>query len=176
MDIGDWWAAFWFFAPAGVANFTPLFASRTPWLKKWNTPIDFGKTYNGKPIFGKNKTWRGLVSGTLMAAFIGFLQYRVVTSSVEDTWFILVATGALGLGALVGDAVESFFKRRANVDPGDTWFPLDQIDYIIGGLLFVSPFVALNVGDIARVFILYFGLHLLFSYIAYLIGFKKKPI
>ncbi len=174
--MSEWWAAFWFFLPAGIANAAPLFACRLPGLKRWNTPIDFGKTYRGKPLFGANKTWRGLVFGTLIAALVGFIQYRVITYSVESTSFILLSTAALGFGALAGDAIESFFKRQVGVKPGEKWFPFDQIDYIIGGLLAVVPFVSLSLSDILRVGILYFGLHLVFSYIGYLIGFKKTPI
>lgn len=174
--MSEWWAAFWFFLPAGIANAAPLFACRLPGLKHWNTPIDFGKTYRGKPLFGTNKTWRGLIFGTCIAALVGFIQYRVVTYSVESTYFILLSTAALGFGALAGDAIESFFKRQVGVKPGDKWFPFDQIDYIIGGLLAVAPFVSLSLGDILRVGILYFGLHIVFSYIGYLIGFKKSPI
>lgn len=174
--MSEWWAAFWFFIPAGVANFVPLFAARAPGLKNWHTPLDFGKTYKDQPIFGINKTWRGLISGAVVAAFIGFLQYRVVTFSAESIWFILLVTGAMGFGALVGDAVESFFKRQAGIKPGEKWFPFDQTDYIIGGLLFAWPFVSLTIADVLRIFVLYFGLHLLFSYIAFRIGWKKSAI
>lgn len=174
--MSEWWAAFWFFLPAGIANAAPVFACRLPILKHWNTPIDFGKTWRGQPIFGTNKTWRGLVFGTLIAALVGLLQYRVITSSVESTSFILLSTAALGFGALAGDAIESFFKRQAGVKPGERWFPFDQIDYIIGGLLAVSFFVNLSVGDMLRIGLLYFGLHIVFSYIGFLIGLKKAPI
>lgn len=174
--MSEWWAAFWFFIPAGVANFAPLFAARTPGLKNWNTPIDFGKTFKGQPIFGKNKTWRGLLSGAVAGMIIGFLQYRVITFSVEPLGFILLVTGLMGFGALFADAVESFFKRQAGIKPGEKWFPFDQIDYIIGGLLFVVPFVDLSFADVARIFVLYFGLHLLFSFIAFKIGWKKSAI
>lgn len=174
--MSEWWAAFWFFLPAGIANAAPLFACRLPGLKHWNTPIDFGKTWRGQPLFGTNKTWRGLIFGTIIAALVGFIQYRVITNSIESISFILVTTAAMGFGALAGDAIESFFKRQVGVKPGEKWFPFDQIDYIIGGLLAVAPFVSLSLDDVLRVGILYFGLHLVVSYIGYLIGFKKAPI
>lgn len=174
--MSEWWAAFWFFAPAGVANMVPVIACRIPGLKHWNTPLDFGKKFRGKPIFGTNKTWRGLVSGTIVAMLIGLIQYRVITSSVEETSFILLTTAFMGFGALAGDAIESFFKRQVGVQPGEKWFPFDQIDYIIGGLLCVVFFVDLSLAEVLRIGTLYFGLHIVFSYIGYLIGFKKSPI
>lgn len=174
--MSEWWAAFWFFLPAGIANVAPLFACRLPFIKDWDTPIDFGKSYKGKRVFGANKTWRGLLFGTFVAAIIGLIQYRVITSSVESTSYIIAATAAMGFGALAGDAIESFFKRQTGVKPGEKWFPFDQIDYIVGGLLCVSLFVDLSLAQVLRISILYFGLHLVFSYIGYLIGFKKTPI
>ena len=71
--MSEWWAAFWFFLPAGIANMSPVLASRISWLKSWDTPLDFGKSFRGKPIFGKNKTWRGIVFGTLSAIIVGFI-------------------------------------------------------------------------------------------------------
>lgn len=174
--MNDWWEAFWFFLPAGIANITPLIACRIPGLKNWNTPIDFDKTWRGESIFGNNKTWRGLIVGTFAAALAGLLQYRVITFSIESTTFILLSTSAMGFGALAGDAIESFFKRRSGISPGEPWFPFDQTDYIVGGLIAVMPFVHLTPGDVTKIFIIYFGLHIVFSFIGYLLGFKKTPI
>jgi CDP-2,3-bis-(O-geranylgeranyl)-sn-glycerol synthase len=44
----------------------------------------------------------------------------------------------LGFGALAGDSIKSFFKRRVGVKPGKRWFPFDQIDFVIGALAFAS--------------------------------------
>lgn len=174
--MSEWWAAFWFFLPAGVANMSPILAARLPILRNWNTPIDIGQSYRGKRLFGANKTWRGLLFGAVTGAIIGLIQYRIITSSAESTGFIIVVTAALGFGAMVGDTIESFFKRQVGVQPGARWFPFDQIDYIIGGLLFAMLFVSVSPADIVRIFLLYFGLHLVMSYIGYLIGVKKTPL
>lgn len=173
------WDAFWFFLPAGIANVAPVFANKISVLNRWQTPLDLGKTYKGQRILGNNKTWRGLVFGTLMAGitypFVSTLVYGV--SAEPDVMVGAVFTGGLmGFGALVGDAIESFFKRRRGIRPGNSWFPLDQTDYIIGGLLFVYPLVQPPLKFMAVVLVLYFGLHLLGSYIGFLVGLKDKPI
>ena len=82
----------------------------------------------------------------------------------------------MSAGALIGDAVESYFKRQRRIPSGQPWFPFDQTDYIIGGLLFSMPFAVLPVWLILWVFGLYFGLHLLSSYIGYRLGLKELPI
>lgn len=170
--------AFWFFLPAGFANMTPPIANKIPLLNRWNTPMDFGKSYRGKRIFGDNKRWRGLVFGTIFAGLIAGLEYSYLASFGAGHLipkFALV--GALmGLGALVGDAIESFFKRQVGIKSGSSWFPFDQIDYIVGGLLFSYPFVHYTVQQITLIFAIYFGLHLVISYIGYLLKFKERPI
>jgi CDP-2,3-bis-(O-geranylgeranyl)-sn-glycerol synthase len=166
--------AFWFFLPAGIANMSPVFAAKIPFIRNWKTPIDLGKTQDGHRILGDNKTWRGLAFGTFIGAFVCILQQMVLPE--YSLSHAVVIGAAQGAGALVGDAAESFFKRRHGIRPGNAWFPFDQTDYIIGGLLFVSPFVPLYLELILFIFVLYFGLHLLASYVGYLVGFKDKPI
>lgn len=168
--------AFLFFLPAGVANASPMFASRVPWIRRFNNPIDFGKHYNGKRIFGPNKTWRGLITGTLVGGTTSLLVSYYFVPNSADAWYTFLVGAALGCGALVGDAIESFFKRQRDVSPGKSWFPFDQIDYIIGGLVFVYPLTLIPLILMFGILILYFGLHLLVSYIGYLVGFKKTPI
>ena len=166
--------AIWFFLPAGVANATPVLAMKIPFIKDWKTPLDFGQSFRGKRILGNNKTWRGLLTGTIIAGLVGVLQHLVTDGSITLTPFILGAV--MGLGALTGDAIESFFKRQRGVPSGHSWFPFDQTDYIIGGLLFIYPFTHLPGHIMLLIFIAFFGLHIISAYIGYLLGLKDTPI
>ncbi len=171
--------AFWIFLPAGVANMSPVIAGYLPGLKRWNTPIDLGKEYKGHRLLGDNKRWRGLVFGTAMGALTAIVEFLIISRYLVNfrTAVLVAVAGALmGFGALFGDALESFFKRRLGVKPGNRWFPFDQIDYIIGGLLFSYPIIGWPVVLAGTILLLYFGLHILVSYTAYLIGLKEKPI
>jgi CDP-2,3-bis-(O-geranylgeranyl)-sn-glycerol synthase len=164
-----------FFLPAGISNMTPVFSNKIPGLRDWKTPIDFGKNYRGQRMLGPNKTWRGLVSGVLMGTLVGFILSQTYFSDYDTVLFVLVAA-SMSLGALVGDAVESFFKRQRGIKSGQPWFPFDQTDYIIGGLVFTLPFTVLPVWVVVWICVLYFGLHLLSSYIGYRLGLKALPI
>ncbi len=175
--MNSWFNAFLFFLPAGMANVTPVLASKIPVLKRWNAPLDFGKSYHGKRIFGDHKTWRGLLSGVIVAGLVAAaeadLAYYVLNE--DRLWFILAGM-LMGFGALMGDAIKSFFKRRVGIAPGQSWFPFDQTDYIIGGLLAVSPFIQWYPALIGQVLIIYFGLHLITNYIAFRLGIRDQPI
>ena len=43
---------------------------------------------------------------------------------------------SLCFGALMGDIIESFFKRRIGKKRGEDWIPFDQLDFILGVLFF----------------------------------------
>lgn len=49
-------------------------------------------------------------------------------------WAVALFGAVLGLAALVGDAVKSYFKRRRGKDRGAPWVPFDQLDFVVFGL------------------------------------------
>jgi CDP-2,3-bis-(O-geranylgeranyl)-sn-glycerol synthase len=171
----DMIAAILFFLPAGLANMSPVIFNRIPLINQWKTPIDFGKKLNGKRLFGGNKTWRGLLLGTLVggvsAVIIGKLNQNVIGYNNQFVVGLL-----LGFGALSGDAIESMFKRQMNIEPGHSWFPFDQLDYIIGGLLAVSLVSPPPLWVIGTVLAVFFWLHLAVSFLGYKLGLKNTPI
>ncbi|MDB5185514.1 MAG: hypothetical protein JWL85_37 [Candidatus Saccharibacteria bacterium] len=172
--------ALWFFLPAGAANVAPIILAKAPGLSRFNTPLDFGHTWRGHPVFGKNKTWRGLIGGTLIGSLTALIIYPILfradNPSPEFWMTAALVGGLLGAGALLGDAIESFFKRQVGVKPGDPWFPFDQIDYVVGGSLLSAMVIRLPWHYYGAIVIVWFGMHLLFSYIGYLLKLKDKPI
>ncbi len=176
--------ALWFFLPAGVANASPVIANKIPILKLWKTPLDFGKSFKGERIFGQNKTWRGLLFGAFAGGVTASITYLIYPESINyvsvytfmPIFDMFIVGAALGFGALLGDAIESFIKRRFGVKPGESWFPFDQIDYIIGGIIFATPFVILSLKTNVIILVTWFCAHLFWSYVAYKLKLKDKPI
>lgn len=175
----------WLFLPAGIANMAPIFASKIPWLSKLNFPLDFNRKIGGKRILGDHKTIRGLISGILFgiaAVYVQkqlFLSYEILQTvsllHYPEQNTLLLGT-LLGAGALIGDAAKSFFKRRLNIPSGKSWFPFDQIDYIIGAAIFVTPLIILSVLEYLQIMIIFVILHVLITYVGYLLKLKKDPI
>lgn len=174
--------ALWFFLPAGVANAAPVLLASMPFLKNWETPLDCGLTYKNKRLLGDNKTWRGLLLGTLAAGLTAVLQYYLLSYKIPGAAVVTSAVMGLsigllmGFGALFGDAVESLLKRQLGINPGDGLFPFDQIDYIIGGLLMSYPLTQASWKLMLAVVFTWFGVHLIVVYCAYLVGLRDKPI
>jgi CDP-2,3-bis-(O-geranylgeranyl)-sn-glycerol synthase len=134
--------AFWIVIPIYVANASAVIVGG-------GTPIDFGKTWNdGRRILGDGKTWRGLFAGTFLGMTAGFGLAVVASYLSTSEYYFLRLTNfegfpvmililfSLGFGALLGDVIESFFKRRIGKDRGQDWIPFDQLDFIVGALLF----------------------------------------
>lgn len=104
----------WLVALFGVANMAPVFCIKIPFLKY---SIDYGKSWKGKRIFGDNKTWRGI----LAASFFGFLFFIIQRQLfIANDFFSRVSLFNyqaipwfygffIGLGAISGDLVKSFF-------------------------------------------------------------------
>lgn len=178
--------ALWFFAPAGAANAMPILVAHMGVFRKFDAPIDCHLTFRGKRLLGSHKTWRGLVSGVVAATTALWLQQLLVahvgwlhdwTHSVDYATLPTLILGPLfAIGALGGDAIESFFKRQHGVAPGHGWFPFDQIDYIIGGAVATAPFVTLRLTQYAWLVFLWLIVHVVASYIGYLVGLKDEPI
>ncbi len=149
----------------------PVFLGK---LKIFSTPIDFGLKWKRKRILGDHKTWKGLIGGILAAIITVYVQSNYVTGlEIYDYSQPILFGFLLGLGALLGDAVKSFFKRRVNIKPGQPWIPFDQIDYSIGALILVSPLYF--VGWVNSLAILTFSLvmHILANHLGYYLGIRK---
>ncbi len=164
MEITQLIKALLFIFPAYCANAIPV-------ITGGGHPIDFGqKFFDGKPIFGKNKTFRGFFSGLVVGTAVGFLE------SVFFNYHILFGL-LLSLGALFGDLTGAFVKRRLGLSPGDMLPIVDQVDFIIGAILFSlfipsqSPFWELAI----FVLIITPPIHLLTNFAAYKLGLKRNP-
>jgi CDP-2,3-bis-(O-geranylgeranyl)-sn-glycerol synthase len=178
--------ALWFFLPAGIANMVPIFFAQIPALKAYDTPIDLGKSFRGKRIFGSHKTWRGLVAGIIFGTLTLFIQQVAVehlaflhswTSRVDYAQLPTLVLGPLlAIGALGGDAIESFFKRQRGIPPGHGWFPFDQTDYIIGSAIASIPFVCLSLRQYVLIIAIWLIIHVIASAFGYAIGVKERPI
>jgi CDP-2,3-bis-(O-geranylgeranyl)-sn-glycerol synthase len=141
------------FFPAMIANASPVIYAKFP----------FNKPMNEK-LFGKNKTWYGFIFGSLSGGAIGYLVgfYFPVLNFQNSL--------AMSFGALLGDLIKSFFKRRVGIDEGKDWMPFDQIDWIIGGVAF--SFYIFSFYEILLLFIFLPFLHVLTNKVAKILKLK----
>lgn len=169
----------YFFLPAYVANMSPQIASWLNLFPSLNKPID---SYIKPGLLGKNKTVRGFLSGVIVALLFGILQFlgmnidffnSISILDYSNIWIALSSSFLLGFGALFGDSVKSFFKRMRNIKSGQPWIGADQMDYVIGGLIFVLPFFMISWYNILFVLVFSPIAHVVTNIIAYNLRIKK---
>lgn len=152
----------YFMLPAYLANATALAFGG-------GKPLDFNKNFtDGRRIFGDGVTWRGTLIGTGIGTLIGLAQGLISGNIVYGILLGLF----LGGGALIGDACGSFVKRRIKIERGRPTPFLDQLDFVIGALVFASIIVVIPLNIIILILIISIVLHLSANIIAYLIGIK----
>ena len=82
-------------------------------------------------------------------------------------------TGFLqGLGAITGDAVGSFIKRRMNIPSGGPLIIMDQLGFVVFGLAFARIAFAFNWIFWIIVIPLTFVVHFASNTISYTLGWK----
>lgn len=170
----------WYILPAYVANMAPLFAAMAM-KDRFAVPLDFNRKLVGRPILGTNKTYRGLIVGILAATVVSCLQTQLYAYASVKSLSLLAYDRVncawwgflMGFGALCGDAVKSFIKRRRDIPPGQSWKPFDQIDFLLGALVFTSSVVALPLSAIVGILIVMPCLKIVVAHAGYLLGLRK---
>jgi CDP-2,3-bis-(O-geranylgeranyl)-sn-glycerol synthase len=181
-------AVLWVLLPTYVANaLATVPRGRGP-------PMDLGRTWprDGRRVFGPSKTWSGFFAGALLAMPVGLLE----------AWLILIAPPNLALvprfgptvvgaipvvalltfGAMTGDAIGSFVKRRLGRESGARTFLLDQLPFVLvpvglGLAIFPGLFVPTFDHWEAVLWLLVYtlGLHAAFNWVGFWAGLKKVP-
>ncbi len=167
----------WLILPAYAAN------GLAP-LARGKHCLDGGRTLSdGRSIFGKGKTWEGSILGVVAAILVASIMQFVYpllpwgTSAVPLTLIPMgpVVGALLGLGAIVGDLIGSFLKRRLGLQRGHPVPVLDQLDFIVGSFVFVSIVFPASISWLILLVIVTPFFHLSANYMAFLLGIKKEP-
>lgn len=176
----------WLALPSIFANIAPIFAAAIPAFKPYDAPLDFGKTFRHKRVFGSHKTWRGLVAGIVVATAIFWLQQVAVehfgwaatlTKQLDYATLPTLILGPLfAIGALGGDAIESFFKRQHGIPPGGGWFPWDQVDSVLGTAVVVLPFIVLSAWQYILLIAMMPAIHVVSTRVGYWLHLKEQPL
>ena len=102
--------------------------------------LDFNKNFiDGKRIFGKGKTFEGTLAGIAAGLIVTVIIFYLFRENVNSIFFDYLTFGILiTFGCVIGDIVASFIKRRINKQQGTSVPLLDQLDFVVGGILFGS--------------------------------------
>lgn len=187
-----------FVAPAYATNASMVIFGRN------GTPIDGGRTfYDGKRILGNGKTWQGLTGGVITGTIVGailvlissyaiwpFIQAQIDNPTIPmvlaDPIYLeeflnppfllgLLRVFLISLGAPIGDLIGSFFKRRLNLERGAPAPIIDQLDFLLGAVLFAYIIFPLQWMYIIFALLITLLIHVLANTLAYKLGLSKEP-
>lgn len=148
----------------GIANFAPIVATRLLGTR-FATPLDGGHMMrDGRPVFGASKTLRGVLTSILCTTIASpFLAIDAVLGA------------GLAAGAMAGDLLASFCKRRLGLPPHARAFGLDQIPEVLLPLLLLQPWLGLAWRETTIVVVVFVLLDILLSRVLYHLSIRERP-
>jgi hypothetical protein len=176
-------------AAFSLAGICQAFWLASPWSRRFDLPLDGGRSWRGHRIFGNNKTLRGLVV-MVPATAAGFALVAAAWpgGAANHPWPLSVAEyaalGALaGLGFMAGELPNSFVKRRLGVPPGAAargrllgplLAAVDRCDSVVGAMVVVALVVPVPL--LTWVLVAFVGpaLHGTFSVAVFYLGGKAR--
>lgn len=181
-------AVLWLLLPAYIANaFATLPRGRGP-------PMDFGRVWarDGRRILGTSKTWSGFLVGGVAALPFCLLEAGLILAAPPDLQLVpvlapsvlaaLPLAALLTFGAMTGDAIGSFVKRRLGRASGARTLLLDQLPFVLVPIavgLVVYPTLFLEVFGsweaVLWLLVYTLGLHAAFNWVGFKLGLKKVP-
>jgi hypothetical protein len=147
-----------------LANGTPLMAKNILG-NRLSYPLDGNVRFvDGRPLFGRSKTIRGVALAVLVAAAGAPL--------VGLDWTIGVLVGGL---AMTGDLFSSFLKRRMDLPPSSRASFLDQVPESLFPLLACRNLLSLTIADIGACVVLFFIGEVVLSRVLYALHLRDRP-
>ena len=147
-----------------LANGTPMAAAKILG-RRLAYPLDGNlRFFDGRPLFGRSKTVRGVVLSIL------------VTTAGAPLLGLEWGVGLLvGAWAMAGDLFSSFCKRRLGLAPSSPALGLDQIPESLLPLLACRNLLSLTAIDLAAVVVIFFVGEVLLSRLLYALDLRERP-
>lgn len=147
-----------------LANGAPVVTAKVL-RRRWSAPVDAGlHWFDGRPLFGKSKTWRGVVSGALCCALFAL---------ATEHGFVF---GLLfGLLALAGDLFSSFIKRRWELRPSARMPWLDQVPEAAIPLFYAMAKGLVDAWEALAIVVLFTLSNMWISPLLYRLGIRRQP-
>jgi len=171
MDFQSFLLGLAFIFPAYVANATPVVAIR---ILGRAHPLDMGFVFiDGRRVLGDGKTFEGLLTGLGAGTATGILIHLISPSfiSIYDSFI-------MSFGALAGDVLGAFIKRRLGIASGGPAPILDQLGFLVVALFLVNSLSGLPEWMDRETVILLMGftvfMHVGTNTVAYLLHLKDR--
>lgn len=160
------------FIPMIISNIFHMIIVKKDWLSSWSTSIS-------TPLFGANKTWRGIV----VLTFVNGILFWIVNIffPLFGNLEALVLGGILGLVYMLFELPNSWLKRRLGIGAGQEakknkllFMLLDKMDSALGVSLVCKILFGLSWVEVLKLFLLAVLVHIFFSWVLVMVRIKKR--
>ncbi len=178
---------------AGISN---MIFVKLRILKNLAIPIDGGKVLkDGERLFGSNKTWKGfigmiaftafwfLIIGLITKSFTWAKEISLIKYSTYQTPFTELIYGAIwGFSYVLFELPNSYVKRRLQIPPGKNakglkggiFTFIDQVDSVVGCMIFMLVFYSPGILEAVLFFIIGFSVHYLVNIFLFVVRLKAQ--
>ncbi|MFI5391330.1 MAG: CDP-archaeol synthase [Bacteriovoracales bacterium] len=134
-------------------------------------------------LFGKNKTWRGIVMLPLLMVAILHLATLVITSPLSELrgGELTLLGFLLGFGYILFELPNSFIKRRLQIPEGkqspvcpSIFSFIDQADSVLGCVIDYSLFLPYSLNFWFGAFLIGTLMHLILNYVTFLLKIRHE--
>ncbi len=147
-----------------IANGAPVIA-RYLFGRRWDCALDGGRLFiDGRPWLGPAKTIRGIAAALLCTSAAAVVIGLPASIGLQ-----------VALGAMLGDLLSSFTKRRLGIPSSAMALGLDQIPEVLIPALLVSSELGITPLGVAGVVIAFLVLGLALSRILFALNIRRRP-
>lgn len=147
-----------------IANGVPVVAASV--CGDWGIrPLDGGRVLaDGRRLLGNSKTWRGVLLAPVASGLAAAPLLLPIEMGV-----------AVGVGAMLGDLLSSFIKRRLGMASSSMALGLDQIPEALLPLLLVANCLDLSWTAIGLTVVGFAAVELAVSPVFFRLGIRNRP-
>jgi len=157
------------------------------WLRWLAVPIDRNVMFRGRPLFGANKTYRGVFAVALGSA-AGYSLQSLYPALQPPALRALSTLGVASLGFTLGAAamfselLNSFLKRQLDIAPGAPgrgpatlfFYVFDQVDFLLGAWLIAWRWVVPTLPRVLWSILFVLVVHQVISALGALLGMRAS--
>jgi 1-acyl-sn-glycerol-3-phosphate acyltransferase len=182
------WQVLYLVSPLILAGIVHSIAIKKDLFSALRQPIDGGKLFQNKEIFGKNKTWRGILITVVVSICVVAIQKFLYSKNIFVAFSLInyQNIGWLQFGFLLGIAYSiaelpnSFIKRRIGIKAGEInqqkfllQYLIDQIDSSIGVVLVLFFFYSLQWKTLIAIFLIGTLVHIIIDQLLFFFRVKS---
>lgn len=182
------WQVLYLISPLILAGIIHSIVIKKNLLSVLRQPIDRGKLFQNKEIFGKNKTWRGILITVAVSICVVAIQKYLYSKDIFVALSIIdyQNTNWLQFGFLLGIAYSiaelpnSFIKRRIGIEAGKInqqkfllQYLIDQIDSSIGVIFMLFFFYNIQWKALIAIFLIGTLIHIIIDQLLFFFRVKS---